>query len=1214
MSVITKKRQTEIYEGLGAPEPETGSIPVLFGTRFIEKPRIIYARTTDMPGRELPAVSREPSLKGDPDLGAIRQFAFTSVLCHGELDECFSVWCNGIRLNSRNESLLLGSGGEFNKFADNNFFGDNEPLSGYCFVTRGESEQLSQLYDGAEYLKEWRAELRRLKRDENTQNYITPPDGVIAYNGVALAHVYVFEQSSDTFNNWSFLCGRFPQSNWLPDWHKIKLLTDRFEVEFGGETRERHHILAIDCSPINGLPIELIEKQRPLNETFTREFLERHHRFSPTVGRFGGRTTTGWTLHRYTTKPGESSGGAVTSNDPAQVSWGIFKYRYDIIREGAVKALQNFKAELDKASTRVDYKWSLRVMLYRGEFLNTSQVSTDVRELSIPSFNDASGSPSPYVGKTLFESETNFQVTNANYITAMIEAIRDHPWLQSSPPVSDVEAGNRPIGAWRRTYNTTLNRSSYFFQAAPSNDWDKLWVDPKGWAPDRDRQGLPRWYREYDTNDPQDALAREIWKQSQRICWSPINESYHPHSAALRRAWPVNTTRGSRDYGLWGWLLYLLKLFIATPTGSEDGRALDFTQAIVGLSTSRFNFNRQLQWVQWATGSRILQALGLAGKRVTGGIYRQVRSAGSGHNRWGWFESLRYCRADLYKVFEAAFSKPEFANTNINKLPQLNIISGPNWPGRLGHFDVLVTAGRWFRQGDVALVGQFLHSVAPTISDLYHIGRYDDIKPDNLTLSDHDKIRWSFTQPPSTTRFSDRLRSLIATRYSRPSKPFNGPSGTGINSRLYYETGDRKVNWDYMILDPFCWGSTSRYNYKDNSFSPSSSYGTDKRTHNGWNLDENYNDMIDHLSILQLNNQNPIEDDNPDHRPYEAWGRDGGSEAGQSAVWPSGSEPGSFGIANIRWTRRAMEAFTRNTTASIDSDPETAIGSLGKRMGAIRTKVVKKTQTHDVYGANPAHIIRDCLLNDKWGGGRRRVVQAANIDEASFSTAAEILFEEEMGLCFYWDRKTTVTDFIADVLRHIDGILYERAGKFYLVLMGARDQDNELGHYRTPIGMSLIDYQSALTHQLGPDNISSVTNLKAPRDAELFNRVVIEYTPYGSVQTDSAPFSNERLIDLYGLNVKTVEYKGIMDFKTVRKIGLRDISIEESGLIACDVNVLPEIAVDILPGSVVAMNWVKLQIENVFMRVLSVSRGGTKENMYRLSLLQTHKGVLEQRT
>src|SRR5690606_26606799 len=91
---------------------------------------------------------------------------------------------------------------------------------------------------------------------------------------------------------------------------------------------------------------------------------------------------------------------------------------------------------------------------------------------------------------------------------------------------------------------------------------------------------------------------------------------------------------------------------------------------------------------------------------------------------------------------------------------------------------------------------------------------------------------------------------------------------------------------------------------------------------------------------------------------------------------------------------------------------------------------------------NGAHIIRECLTNQDWGMG----YPESDIDDDSFTAAADTLYSEGLGISILWDRQAQIEDFIAEIVRHIDAALYvsRRTGKFVLKLIRADYNPAEL--------------------------------------------------------------------------------------------------------------------------------------------------------------------------
>ena len=68
---------------------------------------------------------------------------------------------------------------------------------------------------------------------------------------------------------------------------------------------------------------------------------------------------------------------------------------------------------------------------------------------------------------------------------------------------------------------------------------------------------------------------------------------------------------------------------------------------------------------------------------------------------------------------------------------------------------------------------------------------------------------------------------------------------------------------------------------------------------------------------------------------------------------------------------------------------------------------------------NPVHIIYECLTNDVWGLG----YVGSDIDDASFTAAADTIFDEGLGLSLLWTKQEQIGKFIQTVLNHMHGVV-----------------------------------------------------------------------------------------------------------------------------------------------------------------------------------------------
>lgn len=229
---------------------------------------------------------------------------------------------------------------------------------------------------------------------------------------------------------------------------------------------------------------------------------------------------------------------------------------------------------------------------------------------------------------------------------------------------------------------------------------------------------------------------------------------------------------------------------------------------------------------------------------------------------------------------------------------------------------------------------------------------------------------------------------------------------------------------------------------------------------------------------------------------------------------------------------------------------------------------------------NPAHIIRECLTNYDWGMGYLN----SDIDNASFSAAAAKLFQENFGISIVWEKEETIEDFIGEILRHIDGVLYvsKDTGKFVLKLIRAED----------PV----------IT--LGEDNIQSLTDLKRQSFDEITNAVTVIYWDPETDDRSSIKVHNNALRIYQGVEINsTVQYPGITSQRTATRIAQRDLKSLSTPLVTCKI-VCDRSASVLNIGDPFNLIWPDLKIFNLVMRVDEISYGDGIDNRVSITAVQ----------
>ncbi|MBP8277703.1 MAG: phage tail protein [Propionivibrio sp.] len=260
------------------------------------------------------------------------------------------------------------------------------------------------------------------------------------------------------------------------------------------------------------------------------------------------------------------------------------------------------------------------------------------------------------------------------------------------------------------------------------------------------------------------------------------------------------------------------------------------------------------------------------------------------------------------------------------------------------------------------------------------------------------------------------------------------------------------------------------------------------------------------------------------------------------------------------------------------------------RIEARRIPVAPALGSGNINGdANPAHIIYECLNNAAWGLG----YAASEIDAASFQTAASTLASEQYGLSLLWEREQPLEEFIAEILRHIDGTLYvhPRTGRFVLKLARA-------------------DYSLGSLLVLDPSNVIELESFSRPSEAELVNQVTVRYRDRGTDKEAAITVHDLAALELAGgvVSSVTVDYPGISNGALASRVALGDLQ-QLSVPLAKLTLIANRQASRLNIGEVFKFTWPELGIAQLVMRVVRVSYGTLTDGRVRLECVEDIFGM-----
>ena len=239
--------------------------------------------------------------------------------------------------------------------------------------------------------------------------------------------------------------------------------------------------------------------------------------------------------------------------------------------------------------------------------------------------------------------------------------------------------------------------------------------------------------------------------------------------------------------------------------------------------------------------------------------------------------------------------------------------------------------------------------------------------------------------------------------------------------------------------------------------------------------------------------------------------------------------------------------------------------------------------------ANPAHIIYECLNNATWGLG----YAASEIDASSFQTAANTLASEQYGLSLLWEREQPLEEFIAEILRHIDGTLYvhPRTGKFVLKLARA-------------------DYNVASLLVLDASNILELESFSRPSESELVNQITVRYRDRSTDKDAAITVHDLAALELAGgvVSSATVDYPGISNGSLASRVALGDLK-QLSVPLAKVTLIANRQASNLNIGDVFKFTWPELGVAQLVMRVVRVSYGTLTDGRVRIECVEDIFGL-----
>lgn len=240
------------------------------------------------------------------------------------------------------------------------------------------------------------------------------------------------------------------------------------------------------------------------------------------------------------------------------------------------------------------------------------------------------------------------------------------------------------------------------------------------------------------------------------------------------------------------------------------------------------------------------------------------------------------------------------------------------------------------------------------------------------------------------------------------------------------------------------------------------------------------------------------------------------------------------------------------------------------------------------HNANAAHVIYECLTSAEFGLG----YGLAEINVASFQACAATLHGEGFGVSLLLADQRDVEEFIADVLRHVDGVVYAdpETGQFTMSLVR--------GGY-TPSALPLFD----------ESNIIALESFQRPGLGELVNQVTVVYRDPDTDRSASVTVHDIATMEAQGgIVASTITYDGIDAPDLASAIATRDLRGLSTPLARLTIETTRAGRV-LRPGGLFRFSWPDLGITDLVMRVVRISYGTRTDGRCRVEAVEDAFGL-----
>lgn len=241
-----------------------------------------------------------------------------------------------------------------------------------------------------------------------------------------------------------------------------------------------------------------------------------------------------------------------------------------------------------------------------------------------------------------------------------------------------------------------------------------------------------------------------------------------------------------------------------------------------------------------------------------------------------------------------------------------------------------------------------------------------------------------------------------------------------------------------------------------------------------------------------------------------------------------------------------------------------------------------------VYGrigqdSNPANVLWDIL---KCSRGKLGINPTSYLDAVSFGEAATKLYGESFGISGVIEDTRDAQDHVLEILKCIDGVMYERPSDGKLCL-----------------GLVRADYVAADLPEINKDNCSDIVNLAMGSMTNLVNRVRVIYKNRDRDYIDDEEIAENTSSQVGNrINEVVINMPWVTHSALAKRLAARELAFRSRPIIKCRA-LVDRSFIRRNPGDAVRVVWNTPDLAGIVFRIGATDRGTLEDGRIALDLI-----------